>query len=298
MGDYDVSVFADQHFVDLCLYQYGYEKCAPLHSFGPYVRNHYLFHYVISGKGTLMSMGNDGMNRTFEIRGGQGFLIFPRQITTYYADETRPWEYVWIEFDGMLAKEAITRAGLAPGAPVYHSGDRGLTSGMRDTMLELVRDKESSSYRKIALLYTFMDLLTRSSETRKTPRSGHMSDFYIKEAMSFIEQNYQNEISVEDTAEFCNLSRGYLNKIFRKYTNMSPREFLIQYRMTQAAQLLKLTELSVGDVGKAVGYPNSLHFSRAFKNTYNLSPANWREANAEALAEEQEPAAGTDRSNS
>ena len=43
------SVFPNERFVDLGLYQYGWEQCTPLHSYGPYVRNHYLFHYVISG---------------------------------------------------------------------------------------------------------------------------------------------------------------------------------------------------------------------------------------------------------
>ena len=47
-------VFSDDRFMDLTLYQYGYEKCRPLHSFGPSFRNHFLFHYIFSGKGTLL----------------------------------------------------------------------------------------------------------------------------------------------------------------------------------------------------------------------------------------------------
>ena len=59
----------------------------------------------------------------------------------------------------------------------------------------------------------------------------------------------------------------------------SPQEFLISYRMTKAAELLKLTSLSIADIGNAVGYPNQLHFSRAFKNTYGTSPRSWRTEN-------------------
>lgn len=43
-------VFSDDRFMDLTLYQYGYEKCRPLHSFGPSVRNHFLFHYIFPAK--------------------------------------------------------------------------------------------------------------------------------------------------------------------------------------------------------------------------------------------------------
>ena len=56
------------------------------HSFGPAKRNHYLFHYIISGTGTLMADNAKGETQTYSIKSGQGFLIFPEQITTYYAD--------------------------------------------------------------------------------------------------------------------------------------------------------------------------------------------------------------------
>ena len=47
--------------------------------------------------------------------------------------------------------------------------------------------------------------------------------------------------------------------------------------MSRAAQLLLTTEFSVGEIGNAVGYSNQLHFSRAFKNVYGISPKNFRD---------------------
>ena len=91
-------VFQDERFVDLNLYQYGWERTEPLHSYGPHARNHYLFHYVISGKGVLFAN-----EQKYAIEGGHGFLIAPGQVTTYRADEQNPWEYTWIEFDGLRA---------------------------------------------------------------------------------------------------------------------------------------------------------------------------------------------------
>ena len=88
--------------------------------------------------------------------------------------------------------------------------------------------------------------------------------------------NFQNDISVEDISAFCGLNRSYFGKIFHDTIGRSPQEFLISYRMTKAAELLKITSLSIADIGNAVGYPNQLHFSRAFKNVYGISPRNWR----------------------
>lgn len=87
-----------------------------------------------------------------------------------------------------------------------------------------------------------------------------MSDYYIKEAINYMEQNFQNNISIEDIAAVCGINRSYFGKIFRNSIGRSPQEFLMNYRMVKATELLKLTSLSIADVGSAVGYENQLHF--------------------------------------
>ena len=197
------NIFPNENFIDLCMYQFGYEQCDPGHSFGPATRNHYLFHYIISGTGTLMADNAKGETQTYSIKSGQGFIIFPGQINTYIADKQLHWEYMWIEFDGLR----------------------------------------------------------------------------IKEAINYIEQNFQNNISIEDIATVCGINRSYLGKIFRNSIGRSPQEFLMNYRMVKATELLKLTSLSIADISSAVGYENQLHFSRAFKNIYGISPREWRNQN-------------------
>ena len=54
------NIFPNENFIDLCMYQFGYEQCDPGHSFGPATRNHYLFHYILSGTGTLMADNANG----------------------------------------------------------------------------------------------------------------------------------------------------------------------------------------------------------------------------------------------
>ena len=108
MDDLSFSIFPNENFLDLRLYQYGWEQCAPLHSFGPFVRNHFLFHYVISGRGFLDSTAPDGVTRRYDLGADQGFLICPGQVNTYCADKDQPWKYVWLEFDGLRVREYLT----------------------------------------------------------------------------------------------------------------------------------------------------------------------------------------------
>ena len=276
MSNIFFNIFPNENFIDLGMYQYGYEQCEPGHSFGPATRNHYLFHYIISGTGTLMADNAKGETQTYSIKSGQGFLLFPGQITTYIADQNLPWEYVWIEFDGLRVKEALDLTELSVNTPVYHSHSEDLREQLMNEMLYIVYHAKESPFHLIGHLYLFLDYLTQSAKSKKLVQSSKMSDYYIKEAINYIEQNFQNNITIEDIAAVCGINRSYFGKIFRNSIGRSPQEFLMNYRMVKATELLKLTSLSIAEIGSAVGYENQLHFSRAFKTIYGVSPREWR----------------------
>lgn len=279
MSEVIFSIFPSKNFIDLGLYQFGWEHCEPSHSFGPAMRNHFLFHYVISGTGTLFAENSKKESISYSIKSGQGFMIFPNQICTYIADAQQPWEYVWIEFDGLRAKETVELSGLCINSPVYKAKYKDIAQTMKDEMLYIVNHKDDSPFHLIGHLYLFIDSFVKSSTIAQISKSNNLRDFYIKEALSFIEQNFQNDITVEEIASCCGLNRSYFGKIFHEVLGKSPQEFLISYRMTKATELLKLTSLSIAEVGSAVGYANQLHFSRAFKKIYGISPKQWRNEN-------------------
>lgn len=273
------SIFPNQNFVDLGLFQFGWERCAPAHSFGPAARNHYLFHYILSGTGTLMADDSKGVTQTYSIKSMQGFMIFPNQITTYVADKQLPWEYVWLEFDGLRVKSLLDTIGLSLDKPVYHARNKSLREDMANEMLYISRHKDESPFHLIGHLYLFLDYLLRSAADEQLEHGSKLREFYIHEALTYIEHNFQNEITIEDIAGVCGLNRTYFGKIFKEALGKTPQEFLLNYRMLKAAELLKLTSLSIGDIGLAVGYANQMHFSRAFKNNYGISPREWRYQN-------------------
>ena len=273
------STFSRGKYIDLMPYQYGREVCTPGHAFGPFRRSHYLFHYIISGSGTLVATDETGKQSTYHLSAGEGFMIFPGQTNTYYADMDDPWEYIWVEFDGIRVKESLSLVGLSESSPVYQTEKAEMRAAMEQEMRYLVDHQEASAFQLIGHTYLFLDYLLRSVLTQKAAATNKLQDLYIREAMTYIEQNYQNGITVEDVARQTGLNRSYFGKIFKSATDKSPQQYLIDYRMTKAAQLLKLTALSVGEVGRAVGYPNQLHFSRAFKSSFGLCPREWRRVN-------------------
>lgn len=265
-------VFSDERFVDLNLYQFGWERTQPLHSYGPHARNHYLFHYVIAGRGTLFAN-----EKAYPINEGHGFLIVPGQITTYRADERDPWEYTWIEFDGLRVHEALQLAALSGAEPVYTPASREAGRLLQEQMLYIVDHGTANPTRLIGHGFIFLDQLVESSAHKRTHGEKRLRDFYMKEALDFIEQNYQRDISIEEMAAFCGLNRSYFGKIFRNTMGEPPQAFLLHYRMARAAQLLKESKLPISEISPQVGYANQLHFSRAFKGVYGVSPREYRQ---------------------
>lgn len=264
-------VFQDERFVDLNLYQYGWERTEPLHSYGPHARNHYLFHYVISGRGVLYADDN-----AYTIEGGHGFLIVPGVPTTYVADREAPWEYTWIEFDGLRARESLSLAGVSRHQPVYTPLNREAGRLLEEQMLYIVNHSQASPIRQIGQGFLFLDQLVQSSAGQRPQTQRRLRDFYMKEALSFIEQNYQRDISIEEIAAFCGLNRSYFGKVFRDTMGESPQAFLLHYRMARAAQLLKESTLPISAISAMVSYANQLHFSRAFKSVYGVAPRDYR----------------------
>ena len=94
------NIYFNKGYTDINPVLFGYEKCKSLHTYGPHIRNCYLIHYVVSGKGKFYK-------KDFEasVNAGQAFLIRPDEVTTYTADKDEPWEYIWIGFDGVAAKK-------------------------------------------------------------------------------------------------------------------------------------------------------------------------------------------------
>lgn len=284
MSGNSFSVFRDDHFMDLTLYQYGREKCTPLHSFGPFVRNHFLFHYIISGKGVLYANDVRQNPTVYSLQAGCGFLIEPGLVNLYYADQEEPWEYIWLEFGGLRAGEYLEAAGLTGRSPIYTPASQEQGARLLEEMTAIVDQPEASPLFQIGHLCLFLDRLLAASSAKKEMPRGRIREFYVREAISFIEQNYSHNLSVLDMARHCRLERSYFGKIFRDVMGQSPQDFLIRYRMSKAAEALRLSALPVADIAASVGYANALHFSRAFKGIYGIPPREYRRQNGTSPA--------------
>lgn len=174
------------------------------------------------------------------------------------------------------AHEGLNLAGISGSNPIYTAQTSEAGRLLRDEMLYIVNHSDASPLHLIAHGFLFLDQLVQSSANRRAASEHLLRDFYIREALTYIDQNYQRDISVEEIAEVCGLNRSYFGKVFRDAVGESPHAYLLHYRMIRAAQLLKETRLPIGEIAAQVSYANQLHFSRAFKNVHGISPREYR----------------------
>ena len=98
----------------------------------------------------------------------------------------------------------------------------------------------------------------------------------IDKACKFIDNNFKNDISLEETASHCRLSSFYFSKLFKKRKKLTFIDYLTSRRIKEADKLLLETNLSIKEISTAVGYNDPNYFTRVFKRSHSTSPTTFR----------------------
>lgn len=98
----------------------------------------------------------------------------------------------------------------------------------------------------------------------------------LSKAVQILNYNSGRKIKISDVARECNFSSYQLNRLFFKYYNMSPKQYLMQQKLLKACALLKETGKQIKEIAADIGYSDMHIFSREFKKRYNVTPQKYR----------------------
>ena len=262
-----------RNLCDLDMVQFGTEACAPGHSFGPAVRDHWLVHYVHSGKGRFVVGDNE-----HPLEAGDGFLICPDQVTWYGADWTVPWQYTWIGFSGTRATEALHQAGLNEQHPIFHMTPAAFAL-VRQEMEKPALTVTERDFRLQGALYLFFAELVAGVVHQKAAQAGENRRVtYVRKAEDFFRMYYARPIGITEAALHVGLERSYFSEIFKEETGINPRDFLIGLRLEKACQFMRNPEPTIADIARSVGYEDPLRFSKIFHKHRGISPRDFRKS--------------------
>ena len=226
----------------------GREACESGHNFGPYERDCYLVHFCISGKGVLKNQYG-----TFNIGEGQLFVIRPGEITTYTADKTNPWEYVWIAFrsDEIFFED---------GNSVFDT-----PQGLDDKLIDIIREEQVSYEGCLSVIYSIIYHTARPNEV-------YAGDETVRRIRNYIKYNYMLPITVNSISKSFGFNRCHLYRTFKTKYGIGIKEYLTSIRMEKAKEFLK-RGYSVKESAYMVGYEDEFNFSNAFQERYGIRPS-------------------------
>ena len=98
----------------------------------------------------------------------------------------------------------------------------------------------------------------------------------VSMAVEYIRKNYKKDISLEDIAEYAQISSHYICSLFKKEIGMNVSKYVMEYRISKAKTLLMTTNMKSYEVAVESGFANESYFSRSFKKMTGFSPSDFR----------------------
>lgn len=255
----------------------GYEKCRPLKSLITCNKSCYIMHYVLSGEGTIISN-----NKTYKVSPNQLFLFPPHANIKYKQEKLNPWSYFWVEFNGSTIKQILTNIQYSENHFIFNDDSN-------HTLLEIFKkiiyeDKELNDDEELMSLisnllkiFTFLFKYYSKSNTAKLTKEEQL----VKGIIDYINTNYSNpNLTMNDISKKFFLSQSYMNRIFKKETDITPIQYLDELKMKKAIELLNHKDFTIEQISDSIGYKNQFYFTRRFKKYYGMPPSKYKQKNS------------------
>ncbi len=228
-----------------------------------------LFVLVLNGKGTLKYK-----ERQFNVSAGCCFFIDCLNPHIYESDPNDPWELLWVHFNGPTARGYYnyfeeTYINVIKPSNIYPFED----------ILRRIIDvnQKADAYTEIKTSQLITDLLTLTLTFKKAD-----VDYTIKaskslsEVKQYLDQNFTNEIYLENLCDTFCMSKFYLTKEFKKAYGVTISKYIISRRINYAKRLLRFTEKPIDEISEICGFYDTSYFNKQFKASEDITPFKYR----------------------
>lgn len=241
-----------------------------LPTYRPRGRIDYQLLYITAGKGHFFFDNKEQI-----IEAGHMILYKPREMQKYVyygADQT---EVYWVHFTGSNVKNILKEYGLFETGRVIQTGNSPEYHQFFRKMIQELQLTRPHYEEYLSILLRELFLLV----SRQAPVGTAQNRILQKEmeaATQFFNEHFTENISVEDYALSRHMSICWFIRSFKRYNGVTPMQYIVNLRITNAKTLLRTTTYSVSEVAAVVGYENPLYFSRLFKKQTGLPPSEFR----------------------
>lgn len=247
----------------------GLEHCTPDYAIHRESFPFYSIEYVARGRGELKLKG-----RSFPLQPGRLFTYGPGVSHHITGDAADPLVKYFVDFAGTNATVLLRSCGLWPGR-VSEVFPASVLAPLFD---ELVQAGLQVRHENAGLCAKLLECLALRIAGARTPLAGVETPAFAtyEQCRRHIEQHSRRLRTLAQIAGECHVNNAYLCRLFRRYDNQSPYQYLLRLKMNYAAERLSQPGALVKQVAAESGFADPFHFSRVFTFIFGLSPANFR----------------------
>lgn len=226
----------------------------------------FLLMYVLEGSLTV-----EFNSKKWDVDKNHFVLIDCYREHSYYSDTG--WEAIWIHFDGFSARKMYDMS-VSKLGNIFTLDDPLPVMNYMAKIYQPFTKKEP--IKEVLLSKYLNDILTEliiysPLQIKEVQRASA-----IENTRLYIQEHIQEELRVEDLARNALMSTYHFIRVFKKETDMTPHEYIINYRLCIAKILLLDTNMAVNDICYETGFSSASIFCAAFKKSVGVSPTAYR----------------------
>lgn len=232
------------------------------------------FHWLhtLEGEGEIHALG-----LSWKLPESTGFLLYPNVPHEYYAKNGR-WHTAYLTFTGSMA--AVCASALFGTASAKYQWDQSEKGPPQQfiSMLDLAESgNDPAGWHNSAELYRFMTLLKTNGTNNQLPSLAKRLE-RVQQLLLWLEKEYANPgIGLAEMAAQLRIGARQLNERFKESLGQSAYAYLIQLRLRKAKEWLpSRPEMTVREIGEAVGFRDASHFIATFRQRVGMTPEKYR----------------------
>jgi AraC family transcriptional regulator of arabinose operon len=228
--------------------------------------------FTLSGVGVV----NNGTSH-FICEAGDLIFISPGTVHDYFTAEGATWEKMWCHFTpSPNFYEWWSFSGNIGGMQYFRLAQKHVKNQIHDAFGRLISHSHSFSPYAVELAVHALEEIFLLIAQHQHDTDSVIFDPRIQELVRYLEQNYMQRMDRDHLARIACLSPSRLTHLFKERVGQSITDFLMNYRLKQAAHLLNTTERSIHDICLETGFNWPTFFTRKFIAFYGVSPGLFR----------------------
>lgn len=230
----------------------------------------YIFLYIIDG---VMRFTK---NHNTQYLHPDNIIVSSCHTPLVFTKTSRDCEYFYIIVSGSHIKKYYNM--IRTSSSVLRSTP---LSQLQDYFIELMnmdyRDSEEITMKGGLLIHNILyELHQISIGVSNTKKLTPVQDTVVSQALTYIKNNYQNDLTVDNICNEVSFSKYYFCKIFKEHMGITVHQYVNEFRINKSKELLSYSKLSITAIANSVGFKTQLTYSRAFERATHMTPSEYR----------------------